>query len=124
MMIEYPPLLLAYVGDAVFELYVRQRFVNEKALPIQQMHKKTTRIVRAQGQDNVLRAIEPALTEAEHDIVRRGRNTKGRVPKNADMATYRRATGFEALLGWLYLTGKTDRLEELLDSVEIGEEKK
>ncbi|MCR3921102.1 MAG: Mini-ribonuclease 3 [Firmicutes bacterium] len=122
-MIEpWSPILLAYVGDAVFELYVRQKIVSEKALPIRQVHKKTTRLVRASGQDVALRALESHLTEEETDVVRRGRNTKSRVPKNADMSVYRRATGFEALLGWLYLHKKIERLDQLLDMIEIGEE--
>lgn len=119
---DYPPLLLAYVGDAVFELHVRRRLVEAKTLPIHQLHKKTVRIVKAIGQDTALRTIEPHLTEEEADIVRRGRNTKGRIPKNADMAAYRRATGFEALLGWLYLHEEKDRLKELLHMIAIGEE--
>lgn len=119
---QLPPLFLAYVGDAVFELYVRRKLVGEKAQPIRQLHRKATKIVRAGGQDHILRQIEPLLTEEEADIVRKGRNTKSRVPKNADMAAYRRATGFEALLGWLYLNGRQERLNELLDGVELGEE--
>ncbi|MBS3898585.1 MAG: Mini-ribonuclease 3 [Dethiobacter sp.] len=117
-----PPLLLAYVGDAVFELFVRQKLVNDRVLPVNQLHKKATGIVRAGGQDTILRQLEPYLTEEEADIVRRGRNTKGRVPKNADMAAYRRATGFEALLGWLYLNGSQERLSQLFALIEAGEE--
>ncbi|MBS3887522.1 MAG: Mini-ribonuclease 3 [Dethiobacter sp.] len=117
-----PPLLLAYVGDAVFELYVRQKLVTDGVLPISRLHKKATEIVRAGGQDSILRQIEPHLTEEEADIVRRGRNTKGRVPKNADMAAYRRATGFEALLGWLYLHGAQERLHQLFALIQAGEE--
>ncbi|MDW7649935.1 MAG: ribonuclease III domain-containing protein [Bacillota bacterium] len=119
---DYPPLLLAYVGDAVFELNIRRRLLEEKILPIHKLHQRATRIVRADGQDRALRMIEPHLSEAEAEIVRRGRNTKGRVPKNADMSAYRRATGFEALLGWLYLNNQEERLDELLNMIEIGEE--
>ncbi|MBT9168206.1 MAG: Mini-ribonuclease 3 [Syntrophomonadaceae bacterium] len=117
-----PPLLLAYVGDAVFELYVRQKLINNKVLPINRLHKKATEIVRAGGQEAILRQIELHLTEEEADVVRRGRNTKGRVPKNADMAAYRRATGFEALLGWLYLNGSQERLSQLFALIKVGEE--
>jgi ribonuclease-3 family protein len=116
------PLLLAYLGDAVFELYVRHMLVTDQARPIRQLHRKATRIVRAGGQDKALRQIESLLTEEEADIVRRGRNTKSRVPKNADMAAYRRATGFEALLGWLYITDKQERINQLLSGIEFGEE--
>ena len=116
------PLMLAYVGDAVFDLYVRQKLARQKAMPVRQLHRQATQIVRADGQDAALRQMEPHLTEEEAEIVRRGRNTKSRVPKNADMATYRRATGFEALLGWLYLNGENERLNQLLDVIEMGEE--
>ncbi|MCW3491061.1 Mini-ribonuclease 3 [Dethiobacter alkaliphilus] len=116
------PLMLAYVGDAVYELFVRQKLSRQKALPVRQLHRRATRLVRAEGQDAALGQIEPLLSEEEAEIVRRGRNTKSRVPKNADMAAYRRATGFEALLGWLYLNGEHHRLEELLDAIEMGEE--
>lgn len=119
---NYPLLLLAYVGDAVFEVYVRTKLVRKEIVPIAQMHKKATRFVRASGQDGLLRTLEPYLTEKEADIVRRGRNTKSRVPKNADLSAYRRATGFEALMGWLHLTKQTERLEELLDKLNIGGE--
>lgn len=117
-----PPLLLAYVGDAVYELYIRRKLVLKEVLPIQQTHRKAVRLSRAAGQDRVLRTIEPVLTPDEAEIVRRGRNTKSRVPKSADMAEYRRATGLEALLGWLYLNGDHGRISELLDMIEFGEE--
>jgi ribonuclease III family protein len=116
-----PPLLLAYVGDAVFELYIRRLLVADKARPIRQLHRKATKIVRAGGQDNALRQIEPLLTPEEADIVRRGRNTKSRVPKSAEMAVYRRATGFEALLGWLYLNEHHERILQLLSGIDFEE---
>lgn len=119
---NFSPLMLAYVGDAVFDLYVREKLAREKAMPVRQLHRRATAIVRADGQDAALRQMEPHLTEEEAEIVRRGRNTKSRVPKNADMAAYRRATGFEALLGWLYLNGENERLNCLLDLIEMGEE--
>ncbi|HZK24445.1 MAG TPA: ribonuclease III domain-containing protein [Oscillospiraceae bacterium] len=118
----YSPLLLAYIGDAVFELYVRQKLVCQQALPMQQMHRKVTRIVRAAGQDAALRQLNTYLSAEEAAVVRRGRNTKSHVPKNAEMSVYRRATGFEALLGWLYLSRQTERLYELLKLLKIGEE--
>ncbi|NLN07292.1 MAG: Mini-ribonuclease 3 [Firmicutes bacterium] len=116
------PLLLAYVGDAVFDLYVRAKLVKTMQLPVQELHKKATHYVRAAGQDAALQRLQSQLTETEAEIVRRGRNTKSRVPKNTGPAAYRRATGFEALLGWLYLTGQKARLEELLAQLAIGEE--
>lgn len=117
---EYPPLLLAYIGDAVFELYVRTKIVQDNPLPIVQVHKQATSYVSADGQAKALRMLEPYLTEKEQIVVKKGRNTKGRVPKNADMSTYRRATGFEALLGWLYVRGAEDRLSELFNLLDIG----
>ena len=91
-------------------------------LPVQELHKNATHYVRAAGQDAALQRLQSQLTETEAEIVRRGRNTKSRVPKNTGPAAYRRATGFEALLGWLYLTGQKARLEELLAQLAIGEE--
>ncbi|MDI9463443.1 MAG: ribonuclease III domain-containing protein [Bacillota bacterium] len=118
---NFPTLLLAYVGDAVFELYVRAKLVRKQRLPVRAIHKKATCMVRASGQDEALRLLEPFLTEEEAEIVRRGRNTKSRVPQNARVSSYRRATGFEALLGWLYLDGRHERLQELLAIIESGE---
>lgn len=118
----YSPLLLAYIGDAVFELYVRRELLLQQALPIQQLHKKVTSLVRAGGQAAALRQLEGHLSAEEAAVVRRGRNTKSHVPKNTAMSVYRRATGFEALLGWLYLSEQTDRLVELLKLLKIGED--
>ncbi|NLP36379.1 MAG: Mini-ribonuclease 3 [Firmicutes bacterium] len=117
-----PPLFLAYIGDAVYEVYVRTKLLSKKLTPIWKLHKKVTRYVCAAGQDAALRQIEPRLSAQEADIVRRGRNTKSRVPKNVDITAYRRATGFEALCGWLYLTNQTERLKELLTMISIGQE--
>ncbi|NLZ93574.1 MAG: Mini-ribonuclease 3 [Firmicutes bacterium] len=121
---NWPPLLLAYIGDAVYELYVRQKICKLQLLPVRQLHKKVIQYVRAEGQDEALRLIEPFLTPEEARIVRHGRNTKNRVPRNAQMSAYRRATGFETLLGWLYLTNQTRRLEEILALIKVGEEEK
>ncbi|NLM51751.1 MAG: Mini-ribonuclease 3 [Firmicutes bacterium] len=117
-----PPLFLAYIGDAVYEVYVRTKLLGKKFTPIWKLHKEVTHYVCAAGQDLALRQIEPYLSPQEAEIVRRGRNTKGRVPKNVDVTAYRRATGFEALCGWLYLTNQTERLKELLTMIRIGEE--
>lgn len=120
----WPPLLLAYIGDAVYELYVRQKLCRDQILPVQQLHKRVIRYVRADGQEAALSLLEPYLTIEEAEVVRRGRNTKSRVPKNTQMAVYRRATGFETLLGWLYLSKQTTRLQELLTMIKVGEEDK
>lgn len=116
-----PPLLLAYVGDAVFELYIRKKLVLSGARPLYQLHREAVRHVEAHGQSRILGIIEPHLAPLELDIVRRGRNTNNRVPKHVSMAAYRRATGLEALFGWLYLKGDTERLQSLFDLIDLGE---
>ncbi len=118
-----PPILLAYVGDAVYELYIRQWLVRQGAKPVSQLHRRATRFTSAAGQADILRRLEPLLTEEETAFVRRGRNTKSKVPKNADMAEYRMATGLEALVGWLYLSGAQKRLDELFSFIDVGEDK-
>jgi len=112
---EYSPAALAYIGDAVFELAVRTRAVAGIRKKVRELHLETVSMVRAESQARVLRHIWQELSEEEKDIVRRGRNTKSSPPKNADPAAYRLSTGFEALLGWLYLKGDEQRLRHLLD---------
>ncbi|MBS4031707.1 MAG: Mini-ribonuclease 3 [Clostridiales bacterium] len=116
-----PPILLAYVGDAVFELYIRQALIRQGAKPVNQLHRAATRFTSAAGQAEILRWLEPQLTEEEMVFVRRGRNTKSKVPKNADMAEYRLATGLETLFGYLYLSGAQERLDELFSFIDVGE---
>ncbi len=111
------PLVLAYVGDAVFELYIRLGLV-PSTYKVQEMHKQAVRYVRSQSQADLLSKWEPLLTEEEQAIVRRGRNTKSAVPRNADMIAYRRSTALEALVGYLYLCGREERLWELLSMIE------
>jgi ribonuclease III family protein len=113
-----PPVLLAYVGDAVFELLVRLSLLEHGAVPVRQLHRLATRYTRASGQSEALCRLEPVLSADEADIVRRGRNLKTRVPKNAEMSAYRRATGLEALFGYLYLKGEHVRLHELIAIIE------
>jgi ribonuclease-3 family protein len=110
--VSLPPLLLAYVGDAVFELLVRARLVEGGAAPINRLHKQATAFTRASGQAEALSNLEPFLNEKELEVVKRGRNTKSRIPKSAEMSEYRRATGLEALFGYLYLNGDWNRLHE------------
>jgi ribonuclease-3 family protein len=119
-----PPILRAYVGDAVFEMYIRQALVSRGAKPVNQLHRAATRFTSATGQAGILRRLEPHLTEEEAVLVRRGRNTKSKVPKNADLAEYRLATGLEALFGYLYLSGAQERLDELFSFIDVGEDKK
>lgn len=108
------PLKLAYVGDAVHELFVRTGLAFEGA-KAGAMHRAAIRAVNAAGQARELDRIEPLLTEDERDVVRRGRNAHAHhaAPKHAELADYKRATALEALVGYLYLSGQMDRLEEL-----------
>jgi len=111
---EYSPLILAYIGDAVFELLVRTQVISSGQARIKDIHLRTVEIVRAEHQAYIIRQIFDELTEEEQDIVRRGRNTRSNPPKNADMQSYRMSTGFEALLGYLYLKGDEERLTGLV----------
>lgn len=111
----YSPLTLAFVGDAVYELYVRSRLMESGSLSANKLHKMAINYVKAAAQAKSMRAIESMLSEEESAIYKRGRNSKSAtVPKNADMAEYRVATGFEALMGYLYLSKQSDRLTELM----------
>lgn len=112
---EYSPLVLAYIGDAVFELLVRTKIVSSGQGRIKDIHLHTVKIVKAEHQAHIIRHIYDSLTEEEQDIVRRGRNTRSNPPKNADMQAYRMSTGFEALLGYLYLKGDEERLTVLVN---------
>lgn len=119
-----PPPVLAYIGDGAYELYVRLWSAGLEKGAIIKYHKRTVQHVKATTQATILKNLTEELTEEEQDIVRRGRNAKtGSVPKNTSVMEYRLATGFETLMGYLYLSGRRDRLEELiakgLASVEV-----
>lgn len=105
------PLQLAYIGDAVWELLIRSRVIY-RGRSARHVHKDAVACVNAHAQAVALRKIESALTEAEADVARRGRNAHAHhpAPKNQDAADYRAATALEALVGYLYLTGQEDRL--------------
>lgn len=107
------PLVLAYMGDAFFALYVRTRLLAYEQGRVRVIHSFSAKMVSAVHQAAALREMEAELTAQELDIVRRGRNTKSTVPKSASIAEYRSSTGFEALLGFLYLGSNYDRLEEI-----------
>ncbi len=109
------PVVLAYMGDAVFELLIRQYLISLPNQKSHHLHREATRLVSAKGQRSILERWQPHLTEEEEEIVRRGRNAKsGAPPKNADHADYRLATALESLVGYLYYEGRTERLNELL----------
>ena len=109
------PLVLAYIGDAYFHLFIRGRILSYEQSKVQVLHQFSAQIVSAVWQDKAYRAIEPMLTEEERSVYRRGRNAKSRVPKSASVAQYHSSTGFEALLGYLYLSEQKDRLYELAE---------
>ena len=109
------PQVLAFIGDAVYSLYIRNYIVLNNAGKSGELHKLSTRFVKAKSQSETIEKLLPLFTEAEHDIFRRGRNYKTQsVAKNSSVQEYHRATGFEAVLGYLYLSGQFDRLNELL----------
>lgn len=106
---------LAYVGDSVMELYIRRHLVESGITKPAALNDRAHQIVCAAGQAKAYRAVEELLTEEERDIFHRGRNAGHlNAPRSASIAEYRTATGFEALLGYLYLCGRNDRVTELL----------
>ncbi|MEA1959826.1 MAG: ribonuclease III domain-containing protein [Bacillota bacterium] len=107
---EYSPIVLAYIGDAAFELIVRTHLIQAGNRRIKEIHKDAVGIVKAESQAKIVRQIYDTLSEQEKDIVRRGRNAKSHPPRNADVQQYKMSTGFEALLGYLYLKGDEQRL--------------
>lgn len=112
---QISPIVLAYIGDAVFEVYIRQMLIAKVVRKPQELHRAAVRYVSAGAQAQLLRRWMPLLTEEEADIARRGRNAKsGQPPKNADPGEYRHATGLECLVGYLYYRGERDRLEMLI----------
>ena len=112
---ELNPLQMAYIGDTVHDLFVRSRLLARPA-SVGKMHKQAVHMVSAAAQARMLEAIHDELTDAEKDITRRGRNAQAKhaAPKNADPADYAHATGLEALWGYLFITGNTKRLAELV----------
>ncbi|WP_010681025.1 Mini-ribonuclease 3 [Acetivibrio cellulolyticus] len=109
------PLVLAYIGDAVYEVFIRTLLVSEGNIPVHVLHKRSINFVKAKAQSDIIHRIMEKLNPDELDIVRRGRNAKsGTIPKNADVTEYKYATGFESLIGYLYLRKQNDRLMEVL----------
>ncbi len=114
---DLPPLQLAWLGDAVWELHQRRRECHRPGRP-QDLHRAVVSRVRATAQAEALAWLEPMLRDGERDLVRRGRNRAGRGPRGGDPALYGQATGFETMLGWLFLRDP-QRLAELLDALEM-----
>ena len=119
----YSPLTLAYIGDGIFDLVIRTILVKKGNCPVNQLHRRASSLVKASAQSAMMEILEPVLTEEEHSVYRRGRNAhSATMAKNATMADYRRATGFEALMGYLYLKEDYQRMLELI-RLGLGEEK-
>ncbi|EGD48301.1 ribonuclease III [Ruminiclostridium papyrosolvens DSM 2782] len=109
------PLVLAYIGDAVYEVYIRTMLVVNNKSNVNMLHKMSVKYVKAKSQADIVHRVNDRLTADEQDIVRRGRNAKSAtVPKHADVTDYRYSTGFEALIGYLYLMNNYERLMEIL----------
>ena len=109
------PVVLAFVGDAVYSLYVREQLVRSADFKAGQLNKLSSQKVSAHGQSELAERILPLLTEEEAEVYRRGRNAKKTArAKHATVSEYNRSTGFEAVMGYLYLTGRYDRIEALL----------
>lgn len=115
---KYSPVTLAYIGDSIYELVIRTWVMNKGNRAVGKMHKDTRRYVNANTQSEFYYSVKEYLSEEEMIVMKRGRNAKtGRAPKNTKLSVYKHASGFEALIGYLYLENKLDRLTEL---IEIG----
>lgn len=111
----YSPLTLAYIGDAIYELVIRTILVEKGNTQVNKLHQRASKLVKASAQSEIIEKLKPYLTEEEMGIFKRGRNAKSfTMAKNASMSDYRRSTGFEALMGYLYLTEQWDRMLELI----------
>lgn len=112
------PGLLAYIGDSIYEVMARKYFLKKGYRRLHDIHQKTITLVNASSQAHFLNKIETMLSEREKDIVRRGKNAKtGNVPNNAEIMEYRLSTGFEALIGYLYLSDQKDRLDQIWEKI-------
>ena len=108
---SYSPLTLAYIGDSIYDLIIKSLVINQGNRQVNKLHKETSMYVQASTQSLMMRAMQEELTEEEHAVYKRGRNAKSVSPaKNQSITDYRRATGFEALLGYLYLKKEWKRM--------------
>ncbi len=113
----FSPLALAFIGDTVFEVFVRTLALSEGNVSTHKLHQKSVRFVKASVQARILKELPEQITfsEEEGNVIRRGRNAKsGTIPKNANVLEYKHATAFESLIGYLYLEKRYDRLSEIL----------
>ena len=114
----YSPLTLAYIGDGIYELYIRTILIKQGNCQANKLHKRASRLVKAPAQSAMIAVLEPLFTSEEEAVYKRGRNAKSyTTAKNATTGEYRRATGFEAVMGYLYLTGQYHRM---IDLIKIG----
>lgn len=121
---EYNPLALAYIGDSVYDLFVRTKVLSKGNRHVTQMHRESVGFVKAHSQAVSAYALEAELTEDELRVLKWGRNAKSNTtPKNADVTEYRMATGFETLIGYLYLSGEYQRLSYLMKKAYSANEK-
>ena len=112
---EFSPLVLAYIGDAVYELMIRSILVSRGNRPVNKLNKDATSLVKAGAQSEIVKLISDNLSEEEYTVFKRGRNSSPHtMAKNASMTDYKYATGFEALIGFLYLDNRCDRALELV----------
>lgn len=120
----YSPLTLAYIGDAIYDLLIRTLLVERGNAQVNKLHKRASGLVKAEKQSQMIEILEPYFTKEEHQVYKRGRNAKSFTSaKNASIADYRRATGFEAVMGFLYLKGQYHRIIDLIKlGLEPGEE--
>lgn len=108
------PLVLAYIGDAIYEVVIRTKIISDTDTTVNKLHLMSTKLVKAHAQAEIVKSLE--LTEEEEKIYKRGRNAKSYTKaKNATLQDYRNATGFEALMGYLYLGGRTERMLEIIN---------
>lgn len=116
---QMSPLVWAYIGDSVYEQYIREYLVTNTKYKPHKLHMEATKYVKAGAQAEILKKLESALTDEELEIVRRTRNTQNHhLPKNASVTEYMYSTAFEGLIGYLYLTDQKERIKELLDKIE------
>lgn len=114
---EVSSLALAYLGDAVLEIYIREYVIRMGKTKIDQLHRSAVKFVNAKAQSFIYDSIQSLLSDDEMVILRKGRNAKKNIPKNVEMVDYRKSTGVEALLGYLFLKGDNDRIKELVNYI-------
>lgn len=118
---SYSPLALAYIGDGIYDLVIRSMIVGKGNTQANQLHRQTSQLVKAHTQSEMIEVLLPELSEEELAVYKRGRNAKSpTMAKNATMTDYRRATGFEALMGYLYLENQMERMMELIKKALAG----